>query len=150
MGILVRLETGLSILSDSVYQDKDSLKDVLRKTLTVQAVLTLIAAVIALLTKGDRFALALAYGGAVTVAGTWIHAWRLLKIATADVDNDRTHAGAEIFVGALLKLATMIGLLAVGMGVLKLDPLAVVIGFTIAYFGFMFARGYAPRSKPGK
>ena len=58
--------------------------------------------------------------------------------------------GAEVFKGAILKLGGMIGLLALGMGVFKLNPLAVLIGFTVAYFGFMFARGYAPRSKPGK
>lgn len=133
-----------------MYQAKDSLREALRKTLTVQTVLTLVAAVIALLTKGDRFALALVYGGAVTIAGTWLHAWRLLKIAATDVDSDPTHVGAEVFKGAILKLGAMVGLLAVGMGVLKLNPLAVVIGFTVAYFGFMFARGYAPRSKPGR
>jgi ATP synthase protein I len=133
-----------------VYQAKDSLKLALRKTLTVQTVLTLIAAVIALLTKGDRFALALVYGGAVTIAGTWIHAWRLLKITATGEDIDPTLVGAEVFKGAIFKLGTMIGLLALGMGVLKLNPLAVVIGFTVAYFGFLSARGYAPRSKPGK
>ena len=133
-----------------MYQAKDSLREALRKTLTVQTVLILVAAVIALLTKGDRFALALVYGGAVTIVGTWLHAWRLLKIATTGEENDPTQVGAEVFKGAIFKLGAMIGLLAIGMGVLKLDPLAVLIGFTVAYFGFMFARGYAPRSKPGK
>ena len=133
-----------------MYQAKDSLRDALRKTLIVQAVLTLVAAAIALLTKGDQFAMALVYGGAVTIVGTWLHAWRLLKIATTEVDNDPANAGAEVFKGAILKMASMIGLLALGMGALKLDPLAVLIGFTVAYFGFMFARGYAPRSKPGR
>jgi ATP synthase protein I len=140
----------LSDFFNTVYQAKDSLKETLRKTLTVQTVLTLVAAVIALLTKGDRFALALVYGGAVTIVGTWLHAWRLLKIAATGEENDPALVGAEVFKGAILKLGSMIGLLALGMGVLKLNPLAVVIGFTVAYFGFMFARGYAPRSKPGK
>jgi ATP synthase protein I len=133
-----------------VYQAKDSLREALRKTLTVQTALTLVAAVIALLTKGDRFALALVYGGGVTIVGTWLHAWRLLKISTSDVDNDPTHVGAEVFKGAILKMGAMIGLLALGMGVLQLNPLAVLIGFIIAYAGFLSARGYAPRSKPGK
>jgi ATP synthase protein I len=133
-----------------VYQAKDSLREALRKTLMVQTVLTLVAAGIALFTKGDRFALALIYGGAVTVAGTWLHAWRLLKIDAAGDASDPTRVGAEVFKGAILKLASMIGLLAVGMGVLKLNPLAILIGFSVAYFGFLTARGYAPRSKPGK
>jgi len=133
-----------------VYQAKDSLKEALRKTITVQAVLTLVAAVVALLTKGDRFALALVYGGAVTIVGTWLHAWRLLKITATGGKNDPALMGAEVFKGAILKMMAMIGLLALGMGVVKLDPLAVLIGFIVAYLGFLSARGYAPRSKPGK
>jgi len=133
-----------------VIRAKDNLAITLRKTLTIQAVLTIVAALIAHQTMGFEFALALVYGGAVTIAGTWIHAWRLLKIAVTDVDNDPTHVGAEVFKGAILKLATMMGLLALGMGYFKLDPLAVLIGFIVAYFGLVFVRGYAPRSKQGK
>lgn len=129
---------------------KDSLSETLRKTLIIQAILSIIAALIAHQTRGLEFALALVYGGAVTIVGTWVHAWRLLKIAAPEVDNDATQVGAEIFKGAILKLATMIGLLALGMGYFRLDPLAVLIGFIVAYLGFMFARGYAPRSRPGK
>lgn len=129
---------------------KDSLTVTLRKTLATQAILTLIVALITLQVKGLEFALALVYGGIVTIAGTWIHAWRLLKIAATDVDNDPTHVGAEVFKGAILKMATMMGLLALGMGYFKLDALAILIGFIVAYFGIVFARGYAPRSKPGK
>ena len=133
-----------------MYQAKDSLKETLRKTLTVQIALTLIAAVIALFTKGDHYALALVYGGGVTIVGTWLHAWRLLKIAATGENIDPTMVGAEVFKGVIFKLGAMIGLLGLGMGVLKLNPLAVLIGFTVAYFGFLSARGYAPRSKPGK
>lgn len=132
------------------FQAKDSLKQTLNKTILVQAALTLIAAAVALLTKGDRFALALVYGGAVTIVGTWLHAWRLLKITATDRDTDPAQVGAEVFKGAILKLGAMIVLLALGMGTFKLNPLAVLIGFIIAYLGFLSARGYAPRSKPGK
>ncbi|MGD8926238.1 MAG: ATP synthase subunit I [Thioalkalispiraceae bacterium] len=136
---------------------KDSLVVTLRKTLIIQAVLTGIAAIIALLVKSPGFALHLVYGGAVTSIGTGLHAWRLLKITMPTDDNDPTatrgqvlgNAGAEAFKGALLKLVAMIVLLAFGMGYLKLDPLAVVIGFSVSYLGFMFAGGYAPRS-PGR
>jgi ATP synthase protein I len=115
-----------------------------------QTVLTLGAAAIALFTKGEHFALAVVYGGAVTIAGTWLHAWRLLKIAATGEKYDPALAGIEVFKGAVLKLGAMVALLALGMGVLKLNPLAVLIGFTVAYLGFLSARGYAPRSKPGK
>ena len=128
---------------------KDSLRVTLRKMLLAQAAITVIAALVALPIKDVGFALALAYGGAVTIAGTWIHAWRLLKVATDSDDLLASSLGAEVFRGAVLKMAVIIGLLAIGMGVIKLDPLAVVIGFTAAYMTFFFARGYAPRSRPG-
>jgi len=133
-----------------VFAAKDSLRETLRKTLISQMVLTLIAAVLAWLIKSDSFALALVYGGAVTMAGTWLHGWRLLKISDGDEPINPGLVGAEVLKGAILKLAAIIGLLALGMGKLKLDPLGVLIGFIIAYLGFLSARGYAPRSKPGK
>ena len=133
---------------------RDSLRVTLRKTLLIQAALTGIAAIIALLVKSPSFALHLVYGGAVTSIGTGLHAWRLLKIAVPDDDSDplmaQGNAGAEVFKGSLLKLVAMMVLLGFGMGYLKLDPLAVLIGFIVAYAGFMFAGGYAPRSKPSK
>ena len=141
---------------------KDSLTVAVRKTIIIQAVLTGIAAIIALLVKSPSFALHLVYGGAVTSVGTGLHAWRLLKIATpTNAKDDKIgdpiagqgyalgNAGAEAFKGALLKIGAMIALLGFGMGYLKLDPLAVVIGFSVSYLGFMFAGGYAPRS-PGR
>lgn len=132
---------------------KDSLTAALRRTLITQAVLTGCAAIIALLIKSPTFAIHLVYGGAVVSVGTGLHAWRLLKIAaTNDDDNPmlaQGNVGAEVFKGAVLKMGSMVALLALGMGYLKLDPLAVLIGFIVAYLGFMFARGYAPRS-PGR
>ena len=132
---------------------KDSLKTTVRKILITQAVLTGTAAIIALLVKSPGFALHLIYGGAVVSTGTVLQAWRLLKIAaTNDDDNPivaQGNVGAEIFKGAILKIGAMIALLALGMGYLKLEPLAVLIGFIVAYLGFMFAGGYAPRS-PGR
>ena len=133
---------------------RDSLKVAVRKTLLIQAALTGIAALVALLVKDAGFMLALLYGGAVTGIGTGLHAWRLLKIATPDDDNNpnstalqANNAGAEVFKGSLLKLVSMMVLLGLGMGYLKLTPLAVLIGFIVAYSGFLFAGGYAPRSK---
>jgi len=131
---------------------RDSLRVTLRKILLIQAALTVVAAIIALLVKTPSFALHLVYGGAVTSIGTGLHGWRLLKIVVPDDDNDpiavQGNAGAEVFKGSLLKLVAMMLLLGFGMGYLKLDPLAVLIGFIVAYAGFMFAGGYAPRSKP--
>ena len=132
---------------------RDSLTLALRKTLQIQAALTGIAAIIALLVESPSFAMALVYGGAVTSIGTGLHAWRLLKIAAAGDATDgspmtnQANAGIEVIKGALLKYAAIMVLLAIGMGYLKLNSLAVLIGFSVAYIGFVFSGGYAPRSK---
>jgi len=126
---------------------KDTLSETLRKTVALQAAIILIAAVIAHQIKGFEYMLALIYGGMVTMAGTWIHAWRLLKISMSDIDNGQMLVGAEVFKGAILRFVVMTGMLALGMGYFKLVPLAVLIGFVIAFFGYVFVRGYAPRSK---
>ena len=132
-----------------MLQARDCLRVTLRKILIIQALLTAIAAVAGLLTTSTlMFAIAVIYGGAVTSIGTGLHAWRLLKIAATGNETDPSMVGAEVFKGVIFKLTAMIALLALGMGYLKLDPLAVVIGFSVAYLGFMFAGGYAPRSKP--
>lgn len=132
---------------------KDSLSAAVRKTLITQVVLTGCAAIIALLVKSPAFAIHVLYGGAVVSIGTGLHAWRLLKIATTNDDDNpmlvQGNVGAEVFKGAVLKIGAMIALLALGMGYLKLEPLAVLTGFIVAYLGFMFAGGYAPRS-PGR
>ena len=136
----------------NMLKARDSLTLALRKTLQVQAALTGVAAIIALLVKSPSFTLALVYGGVVTGIGTGLHAWRLLKIAAAGDDNDpiasQGNAGIEVFKGALFKYAAIMVLLALGMGYLKLDSLAILIGFIVAYTGFWFSGGYAPRSRP--
>jgi len=141
-----------------MLEARDSLRVTLRKTLLIQVALTVVAAIVALLVKSPSFALHLVYGGAVTSIGTGLHGWRLLKIVTTnDANGDKigdpiagqANAATEAFKGAVLKIGAMIVLLAFGMGYLKLDALGVLIGFIVAYLGFMFAGGYAPRS-PGR
>ena len=133
---------------------KDSLTQTTRKTLLIQAGLTTIAAIIALIMKTPSFAMALAYGGMVTIIATALHAWRMLKIVAPNDDNDPIPGQAmvttEVFKGILLKYAAIIGLLALGMGYMKLEALAVLIGFALSYMGFVFSGGYAPRSRPRK
>ena len=133
---------------------KDSLTQTLRKTLLIQAAVTGIAVVIALVVKTPGFAVALAYGGLVTIIASTLHAWRMLKIVVPDDDNEpipgQTMVTTEVFKGALLKYTAIIGLLALGMGYFRLEGLAVLIGFSMAYLGFVFSGGYAPRSRPNK
>lgn len=109
------------------------------RLLLIQGGMVLIAAIIAFLMQGIEFSMALLYGGATSLAGTLIGAWRV-RIATDEAAHNTTLGMAEFYKGALLRLVVVIALLALGMGVLKLPALAVLIGFIVAQMGNFFAR----------
>jgi ATP synthase protein I len=110
-----------------------------QRLLLIQAGMVLIAMIIAFLMQGFEFSVALLYGGATSLAGTLIGAWRV-RIATDEAAHSSTLGMAEFYKGALLRLVLVIALLALGMGVLKLPALAVLIGFIVAQLGNFFAR----------
>lgn len=105
----------------------------------IQTGLTGLAAVIALLLRGNEFGLALLYGGAVSIAGTLAGAWRL-KIATQEAAENAMLGMAEFYKSAVMRFAIVITLLVLGMGVLKLHALALLIGFIVAQTGYFFGR----------
>ena len=124
----------------------DRLAHTARRVILIQLALVVLAAVIFSLEKGTNFALALLFGGGVTIAGTLLSAWRL-KVATQAVENSAPAVNAvELYKAMFFKLALFIGLFALGLGVLKLAPLAVIMGFIVAQAGYLFSRGYAPRA----
>lgn len=122
----------------------DRFQQTLRRVVLIQAGMIAIAAVISILEKGSEFTWALLFGGAITIAGTLVSAWRL-RIATEPSETGLDVTG--VFQSTILKYVLVVGLLAVGLGVLKLTPLAVVIGFLVPQIGFLFGRGYAPRRR---
>jgi ATP synthase protein I len=109
------------------------------RLLLIQGVMVLVAAIIAALTQGIEFSIALLYGGAASLAGTLVGAWRV-RIATDEAAHSTTLGMAEFYKGAVMRLVLVIALLALGMGVLKLPALAVLIGFIVAQIGNFFAR----------
>lgn len=98
--------------------------------------------------KTSDYSTALVYGGLVSIAVTIIRAWRL-KIATEHKDSDSQSGSAavsalELYKGFLLGYIVAIGLLALGLGALKLQAAAVIIGFIAAQLGHFFVRPPRP------
>jgi len=124
----------------------DSLKHTLYRTVLIQLAVVVATAAVSLTQKDLEFALAVLYGGAVTIAGTLIFAWRLRNATSADDGNKAAVDALELYKGLLQKLVLIIGLLWLGLDYLELNALAVLIGFAIAHAGYLFGRGYAPRS----
>jgi len=111
----------------------------LRKILLIQTGLVVIAAVVLTLVKGHEFFMATLYGGAVIIVSTIYFGWRL-KIATQAVDNTPSVNSVELFKGIFLRFVMVIGLLALGLGWLKLQPAGVLSGFIVAQLAFWFSR----------
>ena len=121
---------------------------IIRLSLT-QLAFVLIAAIVSFLQKDSGFALALIFGGLISLAGTWIHAWRV-HIGTEAANEGLGIDSSELVKGSVLKFITVVALFALGMAVIKLEPLAIVTGFVIAQMSFLFTRGYAARRKPAQ
>jgi len=118
----------------------------LRRLFLVQLSLLGLAAVFFYLYREGDFLIALLYGGAVTIATTLYSGWRL-RVATTGDEHGPALNMAEFYRGTLLRFILVIALLALGLGYLKLEPRAIIIGFAITQTGYLFCRGYAPRRR---
>lgn len=117
------------------------LRSTLRRLMIVQALLALAAAIVygAVLRHGVPGAAATLYGGGIALVSTFISAWRLLR-ATEVAGASATRGMAELYIGAALRFVSVLALMALGMAVLKLDPLAIIVGFAVAQLAYLFNR----------
>lgn len=109
------------------------LRATLRRLLVVQLLLVFPVVLAYAAIKGGHGALAAGYGGGIALINTSIMAWRVGR-------TDSKRALAELYIGAGIRFGGTLLLMAVGMGILKLDPLALLIGFAVAQLGYLFNR----------
>lgn len=135
--------------SSGVRSRNSSFQATIKSLSVTQLAFVLIAAIVSYLQKDSGFALALIFGGLISLAGTWVHAWRV-HLATETASEGLGIDASELIKGSVLKFIVVIALFVVGMSVIKLEPLAIVTGFVIAQMSFLFTRGYAARHKPAR
>ena len=111
----------------------------IRKTVLTQIGLVLATTATATVLKGNEFLWSTLYGGAVVVTSTIFFGWKLM-IATQPADNSHSVNSVELFKGIILRFLMVVGLLALGMGWLKLSPAGVLIGLIAAQLGFWFSK----------
>lgn len=88
------------------------------------------------------------YGGAAAVLNTWLAGRRLARA----MEVARTAPGREtgvLFVGAVHRFVSMAAAFAVGMGMLKLAPVPLLVGFAVVYGGIIFVRPGSAAMAPG-
>ena len=104
----------------------------------LQGVITIAGAIVAFAVVDLFAALSAAFGGCVAVISTLFLAWRYI------VGERRANLGAEwvlrlAYRTALERLVLAAGLLAVGLGVLKLAPIWLLAGFVVAQLAWLAA-----------
>lgn len=104
-----------------------SLDDDVRRVFLVQAFLTALFCVLSMPLAGAYFALAVLYGGAIALFGSWL-AYR----SVSRVKGAAWPQAFALFGGLALRLASVIALFAIAFGVLGLAPLPTIAGFAVA------------------
>jgi ATP synthase protein I len=103
-----------------------------------QAVLALIAAMIGGVLAGFNAALAALFGGLVALAVSAVLVWHERQ-SKRHPEWDQ-HRLLKMFIRAgVERLLVLVGLLAVGLGGLKLSPLPLLLGLLLAQFGWLAA-----------
>ncbi|NOQ80202.1 MAG: ATP synthase subunit I [Gammaproteobacteria bacterium] len=112
------------------------MRRVVRRLLIVQVILTLIIALSYLVLQNSDGLFAALYGGSITLSGTLLMAWRIGRAGEV-ASTERQQGYIEIYIGAIQKFILTLVLMALGMGYLKLDPLAILISFAVTQLSFI-------------
>ena len=112
------------------------MRRVVRRLFIVQVIITLSVALGYLAFQDINGFIAAVYGGIITLAGTLLMAWRISR--AGDVAYKEKQQGYfEIYIGAIQKFFLTLVLMAIGMGVLKLDPLAILVSFALTQLSYI-------------
>jgi ATP synthase protein I len=110
----------------------------IQRVAMAQAALALIAAVIGGVFAGFDAALAALFGGLVALAVSAVLVWHERQ-SKRHPEWDQ-HRLFKMFIRAgVERLVVLVGLLAVGLGVLKLSPLPLLLGLLLAQLGWLAA-----------
>jgi len=115
-----------------------SLRHAVYRLVLVQFVLIMISVIYFQLKHGQDFALAALYGGATTLITTLVSAWRITvatRTSGGATEQDAVPGVAELYKTAVFRLILTIALLAIGLGGLHLQPMALIIGFVAGTLG---------------
>ncbi len=108
-----------------------------RRVLTIQLLIVLGVTAMYLMLQGVYAAQSALYGGLIALFSTWLMGWRITKAAKTAAQN--TSQGAFIiYAGAVQRFLLTLVLMALGMGTLKLAPVAILVCYALAQLAYAF------------
>ena len=111
-----------------------------RWVISTQLIVSIIVA-IAFLTKGTWEALAAVYGGLASICISLL-LLRGIQRANAAAKVDPGRSMRILYIGAVQRFVLVLGLIALGLALFKLDPVAIVSGFALAQLGYLIGSRY--------
>ncbi len=114
------------------------LSAMLHRLLRIQLVLAVVIALIYYAISGGNEAVAALYGALIAAVITLLQMWQQRRIARL-ADTDVASNMSFLYRAAFERLATTIALFALGMGLMRLAPLPLVVGFIAGQFGLLFS-----------
>jgi len=108
-----------------------------RRVLAIQLLIVLGVSAAYLAAVGIYQAQSALYGGVIALLATWSMAWRITKAAEA-ASQDANRGALVIYAGAVQRFLLTLVLMALGMGVLKLAPVAILVGYAAAQLAYTF------------
>jgi ATP synthase protein I len=112
--------------------------DRIGRVIALQGLLVGVVVVAAWVLQGGDGAAAAVYGGGTAVANTVILAWQIRR-GERQARGDAYRQLREIYSSGVRRLAILVALLAAGFGLLKLAPLALLVGFVAGQSGLLFS-----------
>lgn len=124
--------------SKNIGPENTGLEGKARRIIIVQLLVTLLVAAIFLVQKeqGVWGALSATYGGLSSVVLALISI-RGFKRANEIALSEPAQSMMILYIGAVVRFVAVVVLLGVGLGPLKLEPLAVFAGFALAQAGYL-------------
>lgn len=120
--------------------DKDAASGVLSgaagAVLLYQAVISALTAAAFVFMGGLKPGIAALYGGLVAMALTWLLKRRVSRVTQAASGKGM----ALLYLGVVQRFLLVLALFALALGVLKLDPLASIVGFGLSQLGYVISR----------
>lgn len=110
----------------------------MRNILIAQLILIFVVAGLFLAQSAEQ-SLAALYGGGIAFVNSLLIARRISKANRALAKDPKTDV-YSLYLGAVERFVFTLVAMAAGMGWLKLDPMALLIGFGVAYFGHSLGR----------
>jgi len=113
-----------------------------KRLLGFQAVLILIVGVAYLIALGAFEALSSVYGGSMAFLGAWMLA-RRVHLATEAAKDMPGREVAILYSGAIQRFAFMFALFIIGLAILALQPVPLLVGFSLSQTVFLFGTRFS-------